>query len=109
MVIKNKFLNNISNAPEKDLKEILGKESSPFISFEFLDALEKSMCVGDSSGWQPKHLSLFDEDRLSGFMPLYLKNNSHGEFVFDHQWSYALNRAERNYYPKLISAIPFTP
>ncbi|MDA9315440.1 GNAT family N-acetyltransferase [Gammaproteobacteria bacterium] len=109
MTIKNKFLENISDAPGEGLKKILGKEDSPFISFEFLDALEKSMCVGSLSGWQPKHLSVFNENKLSGFMPLYLKDNSQGEFVFDHQWSYALNRAGRNYYPKLISAIPFTP
>jgi predicted N-acyltransferase len=52
---------------------------------------------------------LKNKEKLSGFLPLYLKNNSHGEFVFDHQWSYALKRAGRNYYPKLLSAIPFTP
>jgi|TARA_B110000967_G_scaffold113165_1_gene115764 predicted N-acyltransferase len=109
MTIENKFLKNISDIPGGDLKKILGKEDSPFISFEFLDALEKSMCVGDLSGWKPKHLSIFNEDKLSGFMPLYLKDNSQGEFVFDHQWSHALNRAGRHYYPKLISAIPFTP
>ena len=46
---------------------------------------------------------------MSGFLPIYIKNNSHGEFVFDHSWSYALNRAGRNYFPKLLTAIPFTP
>ena len=53
MTIENKFLKNISDIPGGDLKKILGKEDSPFISFEFLDALEKSMCVGDLSGWKP--------------------------------------------------------
>ncbi|MDA9102709.1 GNAT family N-acetyltransferase, partial [Gammaproteobacteria bacterium] len=64
MAIKNKFLEKISDAPGDGLKKILGKEDSPFISFEFLDALEKSMCVGRLSGWQPKHLSVFNENKL---------------------------------------------
>ena len=65
MTIKNKFLENISDAPGEGLKKILGKEDSPFISFEFLDALEKSMCVGSLSGWQPKHLSAVSYTHLT--------------------------------------------
>ena len=60
MAIKNKFLEKISDAPGEGLKKILGKEDSPFISFEFLDALEKSMCVGRLSGWQPALFSAYD-------------------------------------------------
>ena len=54
-------------------------------------------------------MTLSEKENLSGFLPIYKKNNSHGEFVFDHQWSYALRRANRDYYPKLLTAIPFTP
>jgi predicted N-acyltransferase len=74
-----------------------------------LSSLELSECVTDNTGWKPNHLAYFNNNKLDGFMPIYLKNNSHGEFVFDHSWSYALNRAGRKYYPKLLSAIPFTP
>ena len=109
MTIKNKFLNSISDIPINDFKENLNGYRSPFMSYEFLDALERSGSVNASTGWQPFHFASFDKDKLNGFMPLYLKNNSQGEFIFDHQWSYALNRANRNYYPKLLSAIPFTP
>ena len=74
-----------------------------------MSSLELSECVADNTGWKPNHLAYFNNNKLDGFMPIYLKNNSHGEFVFDHSWSYALNRAGRKYYPKLLSAIPFTP
>ena len=109
MTIKNKFLNSISDIPINDFKENLNGYRSPFMSYEFLDALERSGSVNASTGWQPFHFASFNKDKLNSFMPLYLKNNSQGEFIFDHQWSYALNRTNRNYYPKLLSAIPFTP
>ena len=109
MTIKNKFLNSISDIPINDFKENLSGYRSPFMSYEFLDALERSGSVNASTGWQPFHFASFNKDKLNTFMPLYLKNNSQGEFIFDHQWSYALNRTNRNYYPKLLSAIPFTP
>ena len=104
-----KFLENISDVSKDDLTNMLKKNDSPFISFDFLNALEKSNSVEALTGWQPNHLGIYDKDKLSGFMPLYLKNNSHGEFIFDHQWSYALKQAGRDYYPKLLTAIPFTP
>ena len=109
MEIKSKFFKNLSELPKQDYNDILKKDDSPFITFDFLDALEKSNSVGSFSGWESNHLGIFNKNKLSGFMPLYLKNNSHGEFIFDHQWSYALQRAGRDYYPKLLTAIPFTP
>ena len=109
MAIENKYFEKISEISKREYKNILGETESPFVSFEFLNALEISNSVGIQSGWQPNHLGVYDKDELSAFMPLYIKNNSHGEFIFDHQWSYALNRAGRNYYPKLVTAIPFTP
>ena len=90
MEIKSKFLKNLSELPKQDYNDILKKDDSPFITFDFLDALEKSNSIGSFSGWESNHLGIFNKNKLSGFMPLYLKNNSHGEFIFDHQWSYAL-------------------
>lgn len=81
----------------------------PFLRHEFLLALEQSGAVSDSTGWQPQHLLLSDADGLCAIMPLYLKNHSRGEFVFDQQWANAYRQHGLNYYPKLLAAIPFTP
>ena len=105
--MKNSFIENIAQISNKDYRNILMDNDSPLISYEFLNALEESQSATKSNGWQPMHLMLKNKEDISGFLPLYLKNNSHGEFVFDHQWSYALKRAGRNYYPKLLSTIPF--
>ena len=104
-----KFVDEISSIEKSDFDILTKHLGSPFINYDFLSALEQSHCVSKLTGWQPKHLASFSDKKLTGFMPLYLKDNSQGEFVFDHSWSYALNRTGRNYYPKLVSAIPFTP
>ena len=103
------FVVNFDSIDEAQFSKLIRKNDAPFIQYSFLKALENSGCVGRDLGWTPKHLVKSNENVLSGFMPMYIKNNSHGEFVFDHSWSYALNRAGRNYYPKLLTAIPFTP
>ena len=103
------FVDNFDSIDEAQFNKLIRKNDAPFIQYSFLKALENSGCVGKDLGWTPKHLVKSNENVLSGFMPMYIKNNSHGEFVFDHSWSYALNRAGRNYYPKLLTAIPFTP
>jgi len=84
---------------------------SPFLRFEFLQGLEAYGCVGEHVGWIPHHLLVEDEvsSELLGFMPLYIKYNSYGELVFDWAWADAYQRAGRDYYPKLVSAIPYTP
>lgn len=82
---------------------------SPFLSFEFLSALEKTDCVGDRLGWLSFHLLIEENDKLLAFMPLYLKTNSYGELVFDWSWADAYHRVGMQYYPKLVSAIPYTP
>ncbi len=82
---------------------------SPFLKHEFLFALEQSGCVGDGTTWQPCYLVARDADGLAGALPLFIKYDSHGEFVFDWGWADAYERAGRNYYPKLVAAIPFTP
>ena len=79
-------------------------EPHPFTSFAFFEALEASGSAARETGWQPCHLLTDD-----GLMPLYLKSHSQGEYVFDHGWAEALERAGGDYYPKLQCAVPFTP
>jgi uncharacterized protein len=82
----------------------------PFLSFDFLDACEASGSAVPSQGWAGRHLSLTDDDdRVVGVMPLWLKGHSQGEYVFDHSWADAYERAGGRYYPKLLGAVPFTP
>nr|WP_221229565.1 GNAT family N-acetyltransferase [Niveibacterium umoris] len=82
----------------------------PFVQHAFLAALEDTGCVGEGTGWQPMHASLCDETgRLLAAMPLYAKQHSYGEFVFDWGWAEASQRAGIPYYPKALAAIPFSP
>jgi predicted N-acyltransferase len=82
----------------------------PFMSFDFLDACEEAGCAVEKAGWGPRHLSIEDENgRVAAVMPLYLKAHSQGEYVFDHSWAQAYEDAGGRYYPKLLSAAPFTP
>jgi predicted N-acyltransferase len=81
----------------------------PFTEHAFLVALERSGCVGAQAGWLPCHLLARDGARLVGAMPLYLKDNSFGEFIFDWAWAEAAAGTGLDYYPKLVSAVPFTP
>ena len=84
--------------------------ANPFVSFDFLDILEKSNCAVERTGWGPRHISVEDETgRICAVMPLYLKSHSQGEYVFDHAWADAYERAGGQYYPKLLSAAPFSP
>ena len=82
----------------------------PFVSYDFLYACEASGSAAPRQGWAPRHLSLHDgDDGVLGVMPLYLKGDSQGEYVFDHSWADAYQRAGGRYYPKLLGAVPFTP
>ena len=84
--------------------------TNPFLSYAFLSALEDSGSVSAETGWAPHHLVAEDAaGTLLGAVPLYLKNHSQGEYVFDHSWAHAFERAGGNYYPKLQASIPFTP
>ena len=81
-----------------------------FVRHEWLAALESSGCVGGNTGWQPLHLLLEDgAGNLQGAVPLYAKSHSYGEYVFDWAWADAYQRNGLEYYPKLLSAVPFTP
>ncbi|MFO0590921.1 MAG: GNAT family N-acetyltransferase [Polyangiaceae bacterium] len=93
----------------EDWNALDGVSEAPFLSWEFLDAMERTGCVGEGTGWSPAHLTFYEKDQLIGAAPAYLKDNSEGEFVFDYAWADALRRAGRRYYPKIIVASPFTP
>jgi predicted N-acyltransferase len=100
---------SLAGLPPADWNGLEGT-ASPFLRHEFLLALEETGCLTGRSGWQPCHLLIRDESgRLVGAMPLYLKSNSYGEFVFDFAWAEAYRRSGLRYFPKLVSAIPFTP
>ena len=90
--------------------DALAGSANPFISHAFLQALEKGGAVGGNSGWDPMHLLLRSDDgQLLGAMANYLKHHSYGEYIFDHGWANAFERAGCDYYPKLLAAVPFTP
>ena len=81
----------------------------PFSEYNFLSALEETNCVGNGTGWIPCHLTMWENDFLQGAVYLYEKNNGYGEYIFDWGWAHAYERHGLNYYPKLVSAVPFTP
>src|SRR2546423_815239 len=81
-------------------------DAHPFTRYEFFAALEASGSASPRAGWQPCHLVLGDN---AAILPAYLKSHSQGEYVFDHGWAEALERAGGEYYPKLQAAVPFTP
>jgi len=87
----------------------LSGADQPFLRHEFLASIEASGSVGPGTGWLPRHAVLYDDGQLVAALPLYEKTNSWGEFVFDFSWANAYQQAGLSYYPKLVSAIPFTP
>lgn len=109
---------DISRIPATAWNALAGKickdgsafEGNPFISHEFLSSLEESGCVSTETGWLPQHLVLEGEGgSLLAACPAYLKSHSQGEYVFDHGWADAYERAGGRYYPKLQVSVPFTP
>jgi predicted N-acyltransferase len=84
-------------------------EDNPFTEHAFLLALEDSQSVGPESGWIPCHVAVYDDDALLGALPLYIKSHSYGEYIFDWSWANAAMNMGIDYYPKLVSAVPFTP
>ncbi|MFS2026951.1 GNAT family N-acetyltransferase [Massilia sp. CT11-137] len=88
----------------------LQQDPNPFLSFAFLHALHESGSATPETGWQPQYIALYDKDeRLAAALPLYVKGHSYGEYVFDWAWANAYQEHGLDYYPKLLSAIPFTP
>ena len=99
---------NISAIDSDDWNKLAGNEY-PFLRHEFLHHAEASGCVTPEHGWTPRHLTIQDGGTLRAAMPLYQKSHSWGEFVFDWTWAHAYEQAGLSYYPKLVSAVPFTP
>ena len=82
---------------------------NPFVAHTFLDGLERHGCIREEWGWTPHHLTLWEGDQLVAAAPGYLKDNSHGEFVFDHAWAHAYARYGQDYFPKFLCAVPYSP
>jgi predicted N-acyltransferase len=100
-------LTHEDNSPKLSTR---GQPPNPFVSHDFLSSLEASNSVGARAGWQPRHLLARDPaGRLVGAAPCYVKSHSRGEYVFDHGWAEAFERAGGDYYPKLQVTVPFTP
>jgi predicted N-acyltransferase len=103
------IIEKLSEVPSADWNALLSPDASPFLKHEFLSALEETTCVGANTGWQIAHLALYRSKKLIGAMPLYLKQHSYGEFVFDWSWAQAYEQQGMQYFPKALCAIPFTP
>ena len=105
-------IDNLEKISASDWNALAG-ESNPFLRHEFLSALESTGCVSAKTGWQPQYLVVnsdgANKGRLLGALPMYLKNHSYGEYVFDWAWANAYQHAGINYYPKLVVSVPFTP
>ena len=103
------FISSISEVSNTNWNKCSGLDH-PFTRYEFLHALEKSNSVSIKTGWQPHHyIEKNKKNDIIAICPLYIKNHSFGEYIFDHAWADAYHRNGLNYYPKLQSAIPFTP
>ncbi|MEM9129915.1 MAG: peptidogalycan biosysnthesis protein, partial [Pseudomonadota bacterium] len=86
-----------------------GRPNDPFTTYRFLKALEDSRSVGTGTGWQPQYLTAVLDGDVIACAPCYAKGHSQGEFIFDHNWAHAYERAGGRYYPKMQIAVPFTP
>ena len=86
-----------------------GRPADPFTTYRFLSALEASGSVGTGTGWQPMYLQALADGETIGVAPMYAKSHSQGEYIFDHSWAHAYERAGGRYYPKFQIAVPFTP
>ncbi len=100
---------SISEISEKKWNNLVNKDSSPFYKWSWLFALEKSESISRKYGWQALHLTLWENDRLIAIAPLYLKNHSYGEFIFDQQFLRLSIQLGLQYYPKLIGMSPLSP
>ena len=113
-VLDLKFVDSIATIGAEDWNSLAGIEN-PFTRYEFLWALEKTGCTTQATGWEPHHVAVYsvqsdaESRELVAVMPLYQKTNSYGEYVFDWSWASAYQNYGLNYYPKFVSAVPFTP
>ena len=108
MTLSARIVSDSSSIDKQDW-EGLNHADNPFLSLAFLGGLESSGSIGSHMGWQPHHLALYEDGKLAAFAPSYIKTNSHGEFVFDWAWADAYHRHGLSYYPKLLTAVPYSP
>jgi predicted N-acyltransferase len=106
--LKIRIHQQIDEIPAKQWNRLV-EGNQPFLDHAFLAAMEHHGCVGERFGWLPRHIAIYEGEELVAAMPLYEKHNSYGEFVFDHAWADAYRRNGLAYFPKLVSAIPYTP
>ena len=108
---RTRILSSLSDIGAAAWDDLLASQpdANPFLSYAFLEALHGSGSASAESGWQPQFLTLWHQEQLVAAMPLYAKSHSYGEYVFDWAWADAYQRNGLEYYPKLLSAIPFTP
>ncbi len=99
----------IREIPRAAWDALLDEDGTPFLEWAWLEALEESGSVGPDAGWHPRHFALWSGSRLVAAAPAYLKDDSHGEFVFDWNWATSAERRGLAYYPKLVIASPLTP
>jgi uncharacterized protein len=110
IVSQARLLRSIAEVEASEWNALVGSAAQPFLRHEFLLALEEAGCTTPKTGWTPEHVIARDAGgRLAGALPLYRKSHSRGEFVFDFSWANAYAQHGLRYYPKLISAVPFTP
>jgi predicted N-acyltransferase len=105
------IVSSLSQVKQADWDALVASQAqpNPFLSYAFLHALHESGSAASASGWQPQFITLYDGNTLAAALPLYVKDHSYGEYVFDWAWADAYQRHGFEYYPKLLSAIPFTP
>ncbi|KAJ8907363.1 hypothetical protein NDN08_007477 [Rhodosorus marinus] len=104
-----KLLRGIDEVDAYEWDALVGESGSPFLEHEWIRCMEKSSCASEKSGWYPRHLTAKMDGKLVAAVPLYIKTNSLGEFVFDQSWAEAAYGSGIQYYPKLLCGIPFTP
>ncbi|MET4573184.1 putative N-acyltransferase [Stenotrophomonas rhizophila] len=103
-----RFLHRLTDLPAADW-DALQDGRNPFVTHAFLQGLEEHGCLRAEWGWRPRHFTLWESGQLIGAVPGYLKDNSHGEFVFDHAWANAYARHGLAYFPKWLGAVPYSP
>ncbi|MGZ3236976.1 MAG: GNAT family N-acetyltransferase [Burkholderiaceae bacterium] len=108
---RTRIVSSLSEIGQPAWDALIGMQSdaNPFLSYAFLDALHETGCACAETGWQPQYLTLWCDEQLEAALPLYAKLHSYGEYVFDWAWADAYQRHGLEYYPKLLSSIPFTP
>ena len=102
------FIDSINDISAIDWQR-LNESSNPLASYDFLKAMEDSASASKTRGWQPHHIQISNNNNVTAILPLYIKHNSWGEYVFDWGWAEAYQKNGLSYYPKLVSTLPFTP